>query len=442
MSLIDYMVSHKELLINRDFLIDLLTPSTKIELLEDGNILYVDKEIVIYIGKILSYKNQLVSVEQYSVSGDRIIIERTTSIPVRGDGFLDLQEPMTIRKGMVANFTDSTPIESTVGRYILNYVVLAEPFGSYFPYINDVWKDGAIGDLVVKALLKNDITVKQAYRYRNNLFFLGHFEELSVPSISVHALTTDPKVEELRKNISKEDREAIAAGDPVAMSKFEHTLIDLDKAYIKGDPSSGFYNPDGKSYDIHRKKTLLTTGMLEEFGHKGKFNYIMKPLEEGIGIEEFVVMANDIRKGSYDRGKETALGGEQSKFLMKVFQNTRITADDCGTKRYKRLTVTPDNKNYVMYRNIVTNNGLVTITPDNLDKYMYKQVDLRYSMGCETHDGYCFTCMGEHYRKTNQNFLTLGFVSIGSFFMLLSMKSMHGVQHSTVNITSLNRFVI
>lgn len=443
MTLTDHMLTNKHLLINRDYLIDILTPSKKTELLTDSTgVLFLSRDTVIYVGKLLAYNGELYSVNEYHTKDDIYIIDKMDKIDARIDEYLNLQGSLSLKKGMIDNFTENTPIETTIGRFVLNYVILVEPFGSYFPYINTLWKDGDIGRMIVEALLKNDISVEQAYRYRTNLFFLGHFEELSVPSISVHALTTDPKIEDVKKKLIKEHKKDLENKDPVAMNKIEKTLIAMDKEYIKDDPSSGFYNPDSKSYDIHRKKTLLTTGMLEEFGHKGSFNFIERSLEEGIGVEDFVTMANDIRKGSYDRGKETALGGEQSKFLMKVFQNARITEDDCGTTIYKKLHITPDNKNYVMYRNIVVNGTLVTITPDNINKYIDRTVDLRSPMGCQTHDGYCFTCMGEHYRKTDQNFLTLGFVSIGSFFMLLSMKSMHGVQHSTVNITSLNKFVL
>jgi hypothetical protein len=226
------------------------------------------------------------------------------------------------------------------------------------------------------------------------------------------------------------------------MTTVEQELIALDKAYLKDDPSMGYYTAlGGKAFNVQRKKMFLTGGMVEQFGNKGHFDFVPQSLEDGWTEESLPIIANEIRAGSFSRAKETAKGGEEGKFLMRMFQNIRITEDDCGTRHTIPLLLKPATAYLYRYRTILLPGGRKVILDDTtLPQYIGKQVNLRSPMACASKSGYCYTCMGELFRSLNQRVLSMRANAISAWMVTSSLKLMHGKSFQATKITSLNPY--
>lgn len=89
---------------------------------------------------------------------------------------------------MIENYTSAEVIKTTVGRYLMNYLILVKPFGKKIPYINDVFSPGKLDDLVAKGLLAKQFTRKEYDAYMDYGYFIGQFTELGVACLSMKAL--------------------------------------------------------------------------------------------------------------------------------------------------------------------------------------------------------------------------------------------------------------
>ena len=441
----DYILKYPHLLKQRDMLLDLFS-EVEFPKVDENSIVTV--EGAVYPGKLVHTDKGLQGIvswdrqfeTQYKINDlDDMVI----SIPTKDNPTLIyVTEPITIPKNTFPNLSET--ITSTFGRMVVNYLLLVDPFHDIFPYWNTPWSMKALTSMVINAALEKYITTDQLDVYIQNLYFFGHSSELAVPNYTKKSLTTDPSIREKRQELMKLHQEALENNNPVVMAQIEDALIEIDKKHLEGDPSMDYYGMnENKSFGIHRKKMFLTSGMAEEFGNKGSFNYVENPLNEGWEKKNFSVICNDIRKGIYERASETANGGEESKFIGRVFQNTRISSDDCETPRTLETYIDPNEPDKYLFRNIRLKDGsLKTITKDTLPSYVGNTVNMRSPMYCEAKPGYCKICMGKLFEELDQNSLTMVTLEIGSYFLTLSLKGFHGSKLSTTEIKSLNEFVI
>lgn len=446
-----YLLKNLPLLLRRDFLVEILTSVDRVNahIGAQGNRI-VTMGAKPYIGKLIQDGDTLHAIREFTPdpngagNGVYDVVLEDTGIVVPTDAapLVSPDHQILLHPGVIENYTGKDPILTTVGRLIMNYIVLANPFGEVIPYQNILWKPSTIEGIIKDRIIRGLTTAAQRERYAMNLYFIGHMTELAVPVFTEKSLTTDPAIKQRRTELLEKHKDAIKAGDAVIMSQIEAELIAMDRKHLEGDASMGFYaKAENKSFNVQRKKMYVSAGMTERFGEKGNFDFIENSLEEGWTAESFSKIANEIRAGSFDRANETAKGGEASKFLMRVFQNTRIIEDDCGTTKTMPLTLKPQVARKYLYRHIVLPSGkLLELSEEELPKYIGKKVNLRSPMGCKSNGGYCYTCMGQLFKSLDQESMTMRATAIGSFFLLLSMKSMHGQSFSSMEISDLNRF--
>ena len=443
----EHVLNNLPLLLVRDFLIDLFTGSEKNTATLAGDGMATPQiDCYIYQGKFLNIDNVLHVITaldgiQTSTGKDLIPVK---SLGVPADQHLAFRNsPVMLPPNVVANYTGEEPLATTMGRVLLNYTILVSPFGDYIPYVNSRWKIGAIeAEYIFDGLRLNKITVEQVKRYSMNLHFIGHFTELSVPTFTEQTLVVNPAVIARRDELLKQYAKEIAAGDEVVMNKIETELVNMDKDSIKGDMSTLFYDYTGnKSYNIHRKTMYIMGGMRPDFGGDG-YTFIDNSLEDGWQIKNIPALYNSIRDATYSRAKETAKGGEVTNFLIRVFQNTRITEEDCKATRYLPITLTKDIAEKFIYRNIIVDDVVVSLTEDNLSEYIGKTVMMRSPQYCQTGDGYCYVCMGQLFKTINTELLTMTAINVGRTFTIESLKKAHGKSSTSIKITSLNQFAI
>lgn len=333
-------------------------------------------------------------------------------------------------------FTSGQVGDTTFGRFIENCIVLQMPTDfKIFSYINEVWSGKKILKLATDSLTSKKITVDQYRKFLDYFFYLNHQSELCVPSMTEKSLMTNPKVPEFKKKFIEEHKGQMH--DPFVIKELEDALIKLDKEYLGDDPSVTFFNGLGnKTYQIHRKKLFLTVGGIPSFNESsGQYDFIENSLMEGWTKEALPSIANEVRKGSYDRGRETAKGGAETKLVYRVFQDFGIVKDDCGTKR----TIKADFKNMFRIkdfigRTIKVGGTDVVLTPENISKYDGQVVDLYSPMTCAEPHNLCYKCCGQRAKQMDVKMIGLQVVKITSKFMLTSMKNMHGTVLKTTNV--------
>lgn len=352
------------------------------------------------------------------------------------------QDRFLLYKEYIPSFTSDTPETTNVGRFFWNYLLGVEPFvekNIFVPYQNrhflPAYYDGLVKDLIIS----KKITRKEYNRYVLNGYVIGT-EGSTTPTWSEKSLQTDPKIIAKRDEILKENAQRLAE-DPAYSAQIEQELIKMDKEYIKGDRTEAFYMADpGKAFDDQRKKMYFAYGIAPSFSKEAnKFEYTRSSLGEGWSRDDIANAANAIRRGSYGRGKETAKGGEQTKFLMRIFQNTHIVEDDCGTKEGLAIKLTPYNYKIWVGRYDLKNHPY---TEEELKAAVGTTIYIRSPMYCKSKNGHCKKCCGKNLEAMDITEIGLNSLSIGSGMTSSAMKSMHSSAVKPLTIVNFSRFLV
>ena len=360
------------------------------------------------------------------------------------DRILGETDTFELKKGDIPNFLEDQPITTTVGRYLLNQLLLVEPFGATFPYQNDVFTK-AISDIeskIAAGMMDGTISVSNYKKYVNNLFYIGHFTELCVPTYSRKSLSTHPEVREVKKRLLEEHKDEL--NDPKVISEIENTLIEMDKEYLKGDSSMRFYQPLGdKPFNISRKKMYLTVGGVEEFTKgAGTYEFIKNSLAEGMTAEAIPPMANETRKGSFNRGDQTKLGGALTKMVIRVLQDLIAVDTDCHTTQGIRVDTAKFPISRYIWSYIWDRDKWTLLTKENVSQFSKGIQIVRSPLYCKCKTGLCKMCLGEMYAKLDKKHLALEAVDVTSTFTTDALKSMHGTKISMFEVTNLQDYII
>lgn len=353
---------------------------------------------------------------------------------------MDIYDEFILSKGMIANYLSDQPISTTYGLFILNYFVLADPLGTYIPYVNELFNWKKIQSQVANGILHGDLHREEYDKFLNNVYFIGSFTELSVPSLTTKSMTTDPKVRQRRDELFAKYKDQL--DDPLIIAKIEDELIAMDRAYLKDDPASSWILDQG-DWETARKKMFITSGVSEAFSDdSNEFTFIPNAYNEKMDFSKFPAIANDIRRGSYMRGKETAKGGEETKFVLRIFQNVSITEDDCHAKEGINVVLSADQFREYQGRHVLDKGQDIVLTKENFGKYIDRPITIRSPMYCHAKDGFCYACFGEIYRLLGLKSVGMKVVEASSSLMSASMSAMHRSKVSTVTIDDLDAFTL
>lgn len=356
-----------------------------------------------------------------------------SNIPVFGMG-----DRFHISSGMIANY-DGPEMLTDVGKFFINYLFFVQPCGNKIPYINGLITVSTVDKEYTKRLVAGTVTRKEFNNLINNAYWFGEDGTISIQTLTERALGTDPKIAKRKEELLEAHKHEM--DDPVVVAKIEKELIDMDKAYIKGDDSEPFFAAcGGKSYAEQRKKMYIMFGLMPDFTKDSSgTNVIINNMEEGYAKHDIPALANEIRRGAFGRGSDTALGGTESKFITRAFQDIKATEPDCGTKRGYKLKLTENNYKQFMYR-YLTDNTL--LTPDNIKSYVGSVVSLRSPMYCETKDGVCFRCCGKIIEDQKLTNIGMQSLAIAETMIYVAMKAMHVSGVKLYEIKDINRFII
>lgn len=335
-------------------------------------------------------------------------------------------EKVELKKGDLPNV--GKPIHTTYGNMLFNAIAVIYPFGDKVPYMEGRVSVKEIEKIIMAKLTDHptkpdDITVAEYLKFGEAMYSLVGLTQLCVPSATPKTMTADPKMAELKAKLLAENKGHL--DDPVVIAKIEKALVDMDKAWIKGDPAEGFYVKD-KSYSIIRKQLFGMYGAEDPFGTGVTVNLVEKSLNDGWDINNLPMLISTLREGSFMRGHQTELGGAIAKEINRYCTNSSISEEDCGAKIGLPTLITKENKKDYLNNYIFVNGKEILTDESNINSLVGKTVDVRSPIYCQTKGiDYCRHCSGKEISET-PNAIGSYIADIGQAFLLTSMKAMHG----------------
>lgn len=417
-----------------------------VEDLEEGSLSYVGPEIpntVAYDQVYLTNDKEEYYgfIESFGPLNDKFVYNIQILQAVNNKPLFSPLDTFTIKIGDIENYFEKEVSLTNYGQYFFNYVLFVFPFGTKIPYIHKTFSASAIQQMVIEKLIKGVISINEKKNYDRAIFIYGQLSEICVPTVSLKSLTTSPEVRKLRDKLIEENKDKL--DNPIIAKMIQDKIIQADKDYIKGDSSELFYKSRGSSaYNIQRAKMVLNIGGIPSFSDDvGNLSYIPKSLVEGYDKHHIDTLANETFKGSYTRGVETQLGGEQTNIIIRMFQGSNIEIDDCGSTKGIPFKITKENvQSFDGMYEAITNR---IISADNYDKFIGKRIVIRSPETCKAGPGsvYCKKCFGRLYEIRGTKSLEMDGVDCTSTLMLLSMKNMHGTELKTMNFDFRNYLV-
>lgn len=349
-------------------------------------------------------------------------------------------EKLILKAGDLENVFET--VITTYGNALVNQMILVYPFGAKIPYISGPMKIGSIEKIILdrwddKAPQSRDreslptapIRTSEYKRFNEAVGQLPGFSQLCVPSATRKTMTADPAMIKRRDELLLANKDRLH--DPVVLASILDELTKMDRAWMKGDPGERFYIKD-KSYDVVRLKVFIMQGISTGFGEAA--DLIPTSLDEGWDISKLPAMINQLRDGSYSRGAQTALGGVVAKDNNRIFQNSTVSEDDCGSKRGLPTWMSSEKAPHYIGNYMLHDGELVLLDEENVKQFFGKIIEVRSPIYCLTEGAnFCAKCMGERIASTPQALSTYA-SDVGSLFLSLFMAAMHGKSLKTTEM--------
>lgn len=377
--------------------------------------------------------------EYYASSSDKIFIkindemfEITDRKP--GDIIVDFKSTINLSNNDLPNIEET--VETTIGRAIVNYLLIAKPFNNKIKYINKSFSSKNIESIVSDYLFREIITVDEYINFVNNCSFIQPLTKIFIDVATVKNTTKPEGIEEYKKELSDKFDSEYGENwkdDPVLSGNFSEKLQEFDTAYLQDDPTLGKLLTN-KIKNNARTKMYLAVG--SEKGFDGRTPIVESSLIDGFPKDntQLSYIFNGGRVGSFDRGHETQKGGASAKVLLRVAGSVKIVDGDCGSKVLKETIITKENASSLVgcYCHFGDHNLIPLMKPDD---HIGKKVWIRTPLFCKLEGKkFCAVCVGKTLssRKDGVNLL---FTTVSTPILTASLKGMHNSQITTVNVS-------
>jgi len=326
-------------------------------------------------------------------------------------------------------------ITTTVGRYVLNWIVIYFAFGTRMPYLREGGPMSYAKVMYERCLENEDdnpedeeaIRPSMVGRFVNGLSELAPMAKAISPTGTLRSFQVHPDAYKIRDALLLKHKDEL--DNPAVIATIEKALDDLDKEWLAGDQSVQFYA--SKKAVMRRRKLMLFYGIESSFHEGTDFTLIPTALVEvdKAGMENLVAKYNSIREGSFSRGAETAKGGEQVRIIQMIFQNHRIIPGDCGTKLTHAALITEVNAERYVGMNAMVDGKPMPITAEWIAKQHGKIVRLRRPILCQMgHVDSCSTCASSH-KAEEPRAIAADISTAFSNIMGVAMAKMHGSEN-------------
>lgn len=347
----------------------------------------------------------------------------------------------------------SEDIETSIGIAITNYLIIEKPFKGKLPFI-DGKITSSIEDIIAERLVsdnyvpkdndddKKKIRVKELIEYIDNCEYLKTWNRYFVQAASERTLLPPEGILEKKKQIVKDMIKEFgenAFKDQVNVVKLEEKLKEIDKEWLKDDPTMGIVT-SGKVLNNSRKELFLTMGGIPAFDDDGELSFVLNSLLEGwpSDPDSMTAMFNSLRAGSLSRALDTQYGGLFAKIILRAIGNYTVKLNvDCGTKLGNNIKVDDTNFKSIKFRHILDGDKTILIDSEEMAKvYIGKNVLVRSPETCAlVGENYCQYCVSKLLSE-NPDGIKNDVTEVTSIVMYESMKKMH---NTTKSITRLNK---
>jgi len=345
-----------------------------------------------------------------------------------------IDNPVTALETIFKSVMKST--KTTVGKLLLNYLLIEKPFNGKLPYIVDNIKLSNIITMITKALSTGDISVVEYEDFVSSCTYLESFNKLVTPSSTEKLMLPPPGLDKYKTELRKEFVDKYGKDwtkDPARVVSYDDKLKQFYDEYIATDPSNGIIaNKKNKNNALAKK--YLTFSSTNAFGDQ---TYIEESLLDGYPKDptKLAAMFNTIRSASFNRGSETQKGGAVAKSVLRATSSVTITKGDCGVKYGKSIAITKQNANNLIGRYLIVGNKVIGLNDDNINDYIGSIVIMRSPMYCITpKPSLCSICSGDK-AGSHEHGVALIVTNISSVLTTSALKSMHNSQLSTVNVS-------
>jgi len=328
-------------------------------------------------------------------------------------------------------------IDTTVGRFIANYVLLIRTFKGKIPYINKKFTVSYIENVYIVELLVSDdvkdkypdrISIDEYTSFVDSVSYLTRLNKFLVHAGGPKLMKSPDGIDAYKKKLIAEAKKKYGENAMERMDvvgEIDKKLEEYEVDATKDDPTL-LLEANGKSKQALKK-------MYAAYGHGGDFlyndgkaHYLENSLEEGWSKdkEAIAVLYNDIRFASYSRGAETQKGGYAAKQGLRATADLKIVNEDCKSKVGLPIIITDKNKKQYIGRYVIFNNKTVLVTEENVKQFINKSVMMRSPMFCHTDTNLCSTCMGDKV-KNYENGISVMVINMAGTILNASMKAMH-----------------
>lgn len=352
------------------------------------------------------------------------------------------KEPVKVTPDEVVSCTEPTTLSA--GNLFVNYYCLIHYVDGLFPLQTKKISAGTLEDLILTKIADDSIaennpekiSVTKSDKMRTAICGLTGFVYVCVPSASYATILPSKEVLKRRQELYAKYEGQL--DDPVTAAEIEQELDKLDAKEIEQDPvADGYYNGTGsaKKMKISRKAIHANIGLVSRLSDPNSREYIKQSLREGWKLKDLPILADGARLGSYSRGKLTALGGVEVKYIFRTFSTIAITMDDCGTtmgieRKVKKENIADYYDTYVKFKGA----EFELLTPETASKYADKLAIYRSPGYCKADPrgkNKCACCMGSKFKNTKTALAVLA-SEVGSRMNTIFMKAMHGSSAKTI----------
>lgn len=346
-----------------------------------------------------------------------------------GKSLFNITQPIELSSGDLPNINSN--ITSTIGRLIINYLLISKNFDNKIEYINKEFSVSSLEGDIARLLMEDKITVESYLNFVDSVYYICGLARIFNVSATERNITPPPGITDFKKKLRKEFDNKYGSdwvNDKTKIVEFQEELKKQDDEWLKDDPTKGRLL-NKKIKDNARVKMFLTFGGEVGLDKKsGNVTFIENSLLDGYSKDpkEISAMFNSIRSASFDRGHETQKGGAAAKDLLRASSSISIKEGDCGTKLTKKILITEDNHKSFTGRYYVQN-GKVTPIEDT-SSLIGKTIELRSPMYCnEPNSNYCSVCVGKSI-AINPKGVSMQLLDVSGVLLTASLKSMHNSQ--------------
>lgn len=348
----------------------------------------------------------------------------------------DVSEPLIDYKDRITLFPGELPnvastIDTTYGNVIVNLYCCVYAFGGKVPFFAGKLKKGGkeIQDYVLSKIAKDpknpapdEIIPSELDKFKISVSALAAFSVICCPTGSRAAFTIDKRVLDLKAKLLEENKHQL--DNNAVIADIEDQLVALDASLTADDISAGFFGPVPKLRAVGRKRAEIMYGT--EGGLEGNGTLIKESLAEGLNYHNVPVYADTTTAASQSRGLLTAQGGELVKYNIRMFQNSLIDTDDCGTTGYLNVRVYARGNKFLINRRMFVGTKTVTITADMLKELIGKDIKLRSPGTCLAKDrNCCKMCVDSNLAERPEG-IAIATAATTNVIMQNAMKAMHG----------------